>query len=121
MKLVQLLGQHFLRDSLQGDQNHSSVRLQCNALKEALCSAGKTVHIVRYSTRNGFLSLEPPLELTKAPKVGCTHLGVRRTQDRGLLWGPRTYLVMLQGAVNEEGRLLLYPLRDGVSHRVVGL
>lgn len=57
----------------------------------------------------------------KAPKVGCTHLGVTHSQDRGLLWGPQTYLVMLQGAVNEEGRLLLYPLRDGVSHCVVGL
>lgn len=28
---------------------------------------------------------------------------------------------MLQGPVNEEGRLLLHPLGDGMGHRVVGL
>ena len=28
---------------------------------------------------------------------------------------------MLQGPIDEEGRLLLHPLRDGVGHRVVGL
>lgn len=31
------------------------------------------------------------------------------------------YLIMLQGAIDEQGRLLLHPLRDGVSHGVVGL
>lgn len=28
---------------------------------------------------------------------------------------------MLQGPVDEEGGLLLHPLRDGMGHRVVGL
>lgn len=28
---------------------------------------------------------------------------------------------MLQGSINEKGRLLLHPLRDGMSHCVVGL
>lgn len=31
------------------------------------------------------------------------------------------YLIVLQGPVNEEGRLLLHPLGDGVGHSVVGL
>lgn len=34
---------------------------------------------------------------------------------------PSGYLVVLQGPVDEEGRLLLHPLGDGVGHCVVGL
>lgn len=62
-------------------------------------------------------------KLTKAPQVGRTRLGMMRMQGQGLPRGHKhtTYLVVLQGAINEEGRLLLHPLGDGVSHRVVGL
>lgn len=31
------------------------------------------------------------------------------------------YLIMLQGPINEKGRLLLHPFGDGMSHCVVGL
>lgn len=34
---------------------------------------------------------------------------------------PTSYLIMLQGPINEEGGLLLHALGDGMGHCVVGL